>query len=91
MKQAAKPVGTKKDETKQSILMEELGKLQKSREQIRDQNMKYVERHPEFKTLMDEFATAVIAEKPSDIIKFCLLYTSPSPRDGLVSRMPSSA
>ena len=25
------------------------------------------------------------------LIKFCLLYTSPSPRDGLLSRMPSSA
>ena len=25
------------------------------------------------------------------IIKTCLLYTSPSPRDGLLSRMPSSA
>ena len=24
-------------------------------------------------------------------VKFCLLYTSPSPRDGLLSRMPSSA
>ena len=24
-------------------------------------------------------------------IGFCLLYTSPSPRDGLLSRMPSSA
>ena len=24
-------------------------------------------------------------------IKACLLYTSPSPRDGLLSRMPSSA
>ena len=23
--------------------------------------------------------------------RFCLLYTSPSPRDGLLSRMPSSA
>ena len=28
-------------------------------------------------------------EYPSDLI--CLLYTSPSPRDGLLSRMPSSA
>ena len=27
----------------------------------------------------------------SDRYKFCLLYTSPSPRDGLLSRMPSSA
>ena len=26
-----------------------------------------------------------------DIPKSCLLYTSPSPRDGLLSRMPSSA
>ena len=26
-----------------------------------------------------------------DLIKSCLLYTSPSPRDGLLSRMPSSA
>ena len=26
-----------------------------------------------------------------DTAKLCLLYTSPSPRDGLLSRMPSSA
>ena len=25
------------------------------------------------------------------VYNFCLLYTSPSPRDGLLSRMPSSA
>ena len=25
------------------------------------------------------------------LFSFCLLYTSPSPRDGLLSRMPSSA
>ena len=27
----------------------------------------------------------------NDEVKACLLYTSPSPRDGLLSRMPSSA
>ena len=27
----------------------------------------------------------------NDLSKLCLLYTSPSPRDGLLSRMPSSA
>ena len=27
----------------------------------------------------------------SDLFQGCLLYTSPSPRDGLLSRMPSSA
>ena len=31
--------------------------------------------------------TAELKEK----FKLCLLYTSPSPRDGLLSRMPSSA
>ena len=34
------------------------------------------------------FKTANSAKKMS---KVCLLYTSPSPRDGLLSRMPSSA
>ena len=29
--------------------------------------------------------------RPSGTCCFCLLYTSPSPRDGLLSRMPSSA
>ena len=28
---------------------------------------------------------------PLDVTDPCLLYTSPSPRDGLLSRMPSSA
>ena len=27
----------------------------------------------------------------NDSVEICLLYTSPSPRDGLLSRMPSSA
>ena len=26
-----------------------------------------------------------------ELVRICLLYTSPSPRDGLLSRMPSSA
>ena len=31
------------------------------------------------------------AEAVEIYLKICLLYTSPSPRDGLLSRMPSSA
>ena len=31
------------------------------------------------------------AQKMFDYVTTCLLYTSPSPRDGLLSRMPSSA
>ena len=30
-------------------------------------------------------------EKIIELLECCLLYTSPSPRDGLLSRMPSSA
>ena len=37
-----------------------------------------------------ELATQVAAEAEK-LSSFCLLYTSPSPRDGLLSRMPSSA
>ena len=29
--------------------------------------------------------------RPTEVLSDCLLYTSPSPRDGLLSRMPSSA
>ena len=41
-------------------------------------------------------AAAVLAHFMPDAFDFalvlvCLLYTSPSPRDGLLSRMPSSA
>ena len=32
-----------------------------------------------------------IANSYTTVIRGCLLYTSPSPRDGLLSRMPSSA
>ena len=37
-----------------------------------------------FEEKRDYFATSILSES-------CLLYTSPSPRDGLLSRMPSSA
>ena len=33
----------------------------------------------------------VIELTGEDRLKFCLLYTSPSPRDATLSRMPSSA
>ena len=33
----------------------------------------------------------IIEYEPTELIITCLLYTSPSPRDGLLSRMPSSA
>ena len=39
----------------------------------------------------EDYEEAVALAKKSDDYWDCLLYTSPSPRDGLLSRMPSSA
>ena len=41
--------------------------------------------------LQYDMAKLGAALKPERDLQFCLLYTSPSPRDGLLSRMPSSA
>ena len=43
--------------------------------------------------LVEEYhdATALPNARVHAAIHTCLLYTSPSPRDGLLSRMPSSA
>ena len=38
-----------------------------------------------------EFKTSTQYLAVKDLVENCLLYTSPSPRDGLLSRMPSSA
>mgnify|MGYP003686975111 CR=1 FL=1 len=35
--------------------------------------------------------TLIDIREKGELDKTCLLYTSPSPRDGLLSRMPSSA
>ena len=37
------------------------------------------------------FNVQQLSTQDNDWLKICLLYTSPSPRDGLLSRMPSSA
>ena len=41
--------------------------------------------------LLSNFHENVMNSIISEIPNICLLYTSPSPRDGLLSRMPSSA
>ena len=53
----------------------------------------------EFSSSSLEEAKTIIAKYPEGkqqsavmaLLYICLLYTSPSPRDGLLSRMPSSA
>ena len=48
----------------------------------------------EFNQLIKDLTDDLIRDTDdpySDSVDTCLLYTSPSPRDGLLSRMPSSA
>ena len=45
----------------------------------------------ETSTLNNILNEAIKKQPPPLVGRFCLLYTSPSPRDGLLSRMPSSA
>ena len=47
----------------------------------------YETKYPELKPANKQLVGKI--EKEHSL--FCLLYTSPSPRDGLLSRMPSSA
>ena len=53
-----------------------------------------IEKRPKLKDKQGQFSViapgGLILKRGNDL-KACLLYTSPSPRDGLLSRMPSSA
>ena len=65
----------------------------------RDVNLQ--ENHVDVDSGMFKLSTRIIISLPSynvqhtlqrrPLLNTCLLYTSPSPRDGLLSRMPSSA
>ena len=47
-----------------------------------------------FEEMLTENVTCILINTPNNptgVVYSCLLYTSPSPRDGLLSRMPSSA
>ena len=69
----------------------------------KDNNIKLISMHDEMSSSYLSYAMSVIVSralpdirdglKPVHrrILYACLLYTSPSPRDGLLSRMPSSA
>ena len=46
---------------------------------------------PYYKSLISVMPNTLLSASGEDVGLPCLLYTSPSPRDGLLSRMPSSA
>lgn len=70
MKQAALAPGTDPSETSDSILAGELQKLRIQREKFHEENRKYIDEHPELHSLVDQFVTACIHSKPTDIVKF---------------------
>lgn len=56
--------------TKESILAEELAKLKNYKLKLKEQNTNYISDHPELKSILDEFVTAILSDKPTDIIRF---------------------
>jgi guanylate kinase len=70
MNQKAEASGSKPEDSKDSILAAELAKLESHRSTIKEDNQRYLESHPELTTLLDGFISAVIQQRPSDIVKF---------------------
>ena len=69
----------------------EYSKLEGLLNEKKDVKKAYTDSKKEYDVL--NVATTLLKDSgiKTRIIKTCLLYTSPSPRDGLLSRMPSSA
>ena len=70
-------------------LCENLGHADERVQQIAPGSALPADLHPLLIALL--IAREPAAPDPQELPLFCLLYTSPSPRDGLLSRMPSSA
>ena len=61
---------------------------------VSDVNFSMETAHLAKNQILQQAATAMLAQAnqgQQGLLQLCLLYTSPSPRDGLLSRMPSSA
>lgn len=66
----------------------ELHKLQVYRTTIGSENQKYVDSHPELRTLVDDFVAAVIAHKPEDLIKFGTFFFNDLRKNGKLGPCP---
>ena len=51
--------------SKESILAQELLKLNQRKLQVKDDNSKYLDNHPELRVYLDEFIAAVLTRKPN--------------------------
>ena len=68
-----------------------------SEQQIRKSALRYFKDgnsaflHRDYQNAIWNYRKAITMDSETPEFHFCLLYTSPSPRDRLLSRMPSSA
>jgi hypothetical protein len=60
-------VGALASETKESILDEELEKLNDMKFQLKEENTAYLAKHADFNDLLDEFVGEIFRNKPSVI------------------------
>ena len=70
----AKPAGTKPGATQASILAEELATLKDHRSRMKEENTAYLQKHPELRTLLDDFMSAALEAKPADVVKFAAVF-----------------
>lgn len=54
----------------QSLSFEELSILNERKEALKKEHEAYVDAHPEIKTLLSSFMSALLLEKPSDVLAF---------------------
>ena len=63
-------------------------KLKEYRLKISQDNQKYIDDHPELRTLMDDFVAAAISHKPEDLVKFGAYFFSEIRKNGKVGPCP---
>lgn len=66
----------------------ELKKLKQYRLKISEDNQKYIDSHPELRTLVDDFISAAISHKPDDIVKFGAYFFSEVRKNGKLGPIP---
>lgn len=66
----------------------ELQKLQDYRSKIGSENQRYIDAHPELRSLIDDFVASVIAHKPDDLVKFGSFFFSDLRKNGQLGPCP---
>ena len=70
----AAPTGTKPGSTPASILAEELATLKEHRSRMKEENTAYLMKHPELRSMLDDFMSAALNAKPVDVVKFAAIH-----------------